>query len=107
MAMRVAREIRNPPTWLRAALVAFVLGFTLNTAAHVAHAHDPANVFSQHTSCDHCVQFGHLADAPSHGHEAPGATLAFRVALPDGDAVITRAPWLNAIPRGPPLLETC
>jgi hypothetical protein len=104
--MRWFRNVRNPPTWLRAALVAFVLGFAINTVAHAGHAHDPASVFSQQTSCDHCVQFGHLVDAPNCAHEAPIAARSFRLALPAGDIVDSRAIWLSAKPRGPPLSET-
>jgi hypothetical protein len=104
--MRLFREIRNAPTWLRAALAALVLGFAVNTVAHAGHAHDPASVFSQHTSCEHCVQFGHLADAPSYAHEAPVATRSFRLALPEGDVVDSRTIWLSAKPRGPPLSES-
>lgn len=105
--MRLLRAIRNPPAWLRVALVAFVLGFALNTAAHAAHAHDPASVFSQHTSCEHCVQFGHFADGPSYAHEAPFLSVSFRCALSDHDAGDAHTIWLSAKPRGPPHFETC
>lgn len=104
--MRLFRIIRNPPTWLRATLVALALGFAVNTVVHAGHAHDPASVFSQHNSCDHCVHFGHLADAPSYAHEAPAALRSCRLAVPAGDTCDSRAIWLSATPRGPPLSET-
>ncbi len=104
--MRLFRKVRNPPVWLRATLVAFALGFAVNTVAHAGHAHDPASVFSQHSSCDHCVHFGHLADAPSYAHEAPAARHTFLLALPAGDTHDSRTIWLSANPRAPPFSET-
>src|SRR5512138_40478 len=103
--MRLLRTIRNPPAWLRAALVVFALGFAINTVAHAGHAHDPASAFSQHSSCGHCVQLGHLADAPRCTIEVPVALHAYRLPLPESDIVVARASALSAKPRGPPSSE--
>jgi hypothetical protein len=103
--MRLLRHVRNPPAWLRATLLVFALGFAINTVAHAGHAHDPASVFSQHSSCGHCVQLGHLADAPRCALEAPVAVRAYRLPLPKGEVIASRANSLTAKPRGPPFSE--
>ena len=104
--MRSFRELRNPPTWLRALLVAFALGFAVNTVAHAGHAHDSASAVAQHASCNHCVHFGALADAPRYPHDAPAALLSFRLPIPEGSLLDSRTIWLCAQPRGPPDFET-
>lgn len=87
------------------AFAGLLLGFALNTIAHAAHAHDPASVFSTHVPCDHCLQFGHLADAPRNESEAPITLGTFQIILPASTVFGSQAVSLAARPRGPPSFE--
>ena len=95
--------VRTPSQWLRAALLAVLLGFGLNTIAHVAHSHEGATQSSHHLSCGYCVHLGSLADAPRHQH-ALVPTIGFAYVVDDShDRAHSRAPVLAAQPLAPPL----
>jgi hypothetical protein len=95
-------KVRTPTRWLRAALLAVLIGFGLNTIAHVAHSHEGATQSSHHLSCGYCVHLGNLADAPNHQHTLLPATLHVYVVGDSHDRAHVRAPSLAAQPRAPP-----
>jgi hypothetical protein len=65
--MPIFEFARRPPQWLRVALAAMLLGFALNSIAHVAHQHDATPTAAAHSlACGHCASFGALADGPRH-----------------------------------------
>lgn len=96
--------LRLASAWLRVSLAAFMLAFTLNLAAHAAHAHDDASIAqAAHVACGYCVAFGGLADAPAH-HGHPVLQLS---TLEDfQQPALGRSIWrieTAARPRAPPL----
>jgi hypothetical protein len=99
------RLTHNRLVWLRTALAVLMLGFTLNTMVHAAHTHDPADIYSQRGSCDHCVHFGQLADGPQYAHDVPRPLTTYVIAVSESDVCDSRT-WLAANPRGPPASET-
>ncbi|MFO7306571.1 MAG: hypothetical protein C0P74_013720 [Gammaproteobacteria bacterium] len=103
--MRLFRALRNRPAWLRVVFAGLLLCFALNTVAHVTHGHDPASVFATQVSCDHCLQFGHLADLPPVELEAQRRLDSSQPFLPANAAVRSQTVVLAAHPRGPPFLE--
>jgi hypothetical protein len=95
--------LRHPSRWLRAVLVALAMGFALNTIAQATHTHDPASPFAQHAAhCDHCVQFGHMADAPRHEHAPRLFVATLGATLPESERLVESSPALCARPRAPP-----
>ncbi len=66
-SMRILDLARRPPRWLRVALAGLMLGFALNSIAHVSHQHDIGAKSAIHSVvCAHCASFGSLVDAPRH-----------------------------------------
>lgn len=59
-----APHLRQAAGWLRVSLAALMLVFTLNLAAHAAHAHDDAKAAhaAHAAACGYCATFGGLAD---------------------------------------------
>jgi hypothetical protein len=84
-------------------LLALVLGFGINTIAHVTHGHDATTLSSHHLSCGYCLYFGNLADTPRHLYAAAPATTHIYVVAQSQDNVRSRTPDLAAQPRAPPL----
>lgn len=100
--MHMFHGVRTPPRWLRAALLAALVGFGLNTIAHVAHSHEGATLSTHHLSCGYCLHLGNLVDAPKHQHTLLPATPQAYVVGDSHDPAHVRAPSLAAQPRAPP-----
>lgn len=95
---------RRPPQWLRVVLAAVLLGFALNSIAHVAHQHDATAASAAHSlACGYCASFGGLADAPRHTY-APASSVEYGVFVTaHAIAVRTFEPPTSARPRAPPV----
>jgi len=101
--MHLFRLARNPTQWLRVALLAFVLGFGLNSIAHASHAHDGSTAPTHQLSCGYCLHLGTLADAPRHSHAVPFQSQAQDLRACIAPAIRSCAPELVAQPRAPPV----
>jgi hypothetical protein len=102
--MRLFALARRPPQWLRVALAGLLLGFALNSVAHVSHRHEATSTSASHSvTCNHCVSFGTLAGAPSHSHP-PGLSQPIWLGV-TATQVVLPAQRLrsSAHPRAPPL----
>lgn len=108
--MRLYRYIGTSPlrmasAWLRVSLAALMLAFTLNLAAHAAHAHDDVSIAqaAHAAACGYCAAFGGLADAPvNHG----GSILLLPAVENFQQPSVGRSVWrieTAARPRAPPL----
>jgi hypothetical protein len=85
-------------------LAAILIGFALNSIAHVAHQHEVAAASIQHSvHCGYCISFGALADATRHTFSPPLALTSARVALPSALAIRSVEQRTSARPRAPPV----
>jgi hypothetical protein len=95
---------RRRPQWLRALLAALLLGFALNSIAHVAHQHEAAATSIQHTAlCGYCISFGALADATRHTFSPPLALASAGLAVPPALTIRSVEQRTSARPRAPPV----
>ncbi|MBM0108387.1 hypothetical protein JM946_26950 [Steroidobacter sp. S1-65] len=96
---------RDPPAWLRFALISLLLAFAVDSVAHVVHEHETtvSTTFAAHgPACGYCAAFDGLIDAPKQSYSPVAAVvLAGYVATIAGPAVSFR-PQATAQPRGPP-----
>jgi hypothetical protein len=103
--MSIFHLARNPPAWLRVALVGLLLAFALDSVAHVVHRHD--NVTTQAAAhgpaCGYCAAFDGLVDAPKHDYGPITATIVASYVAPVAQLPASVRPRLTAQPRGPPL----
>lgn len=104
--MSIFELARRPPTWLRAALVAVVLAFALDSVAHVVHRHDDAvqtTTLSTHgPACGYCAAFAGLIDAPKHHYASLTAILVAGYVAPVAQIPVSVRARLTAQPRAPP-----
>ncbi len=76
--MSIFHLARNPPAWLRAALVCLLLAFAVDSVAHVVHRHDDTVKTSlgvHGPACGYCAAFDGLIDAPKQSYAAVTATV--------------------------------
>lgn len=103
--MSIFHLARNPPAWLRAALISLMLAFAVDSVAHVVHQHDDTvkTTLGVHgPACGYCAAFDGLIDAPKQSYAAVTATVAVGYVAPIADATVSFRPIVTAQPRGPP-----
>ena len=103
--MSIFQLARNPPAWLRVALVSLLLAFAVDSVAHVVHQHDDTfkTTFGAHgPACGHCAAFDGLIDAPKQSHSPVTAPVRVGYVAPLAYAPLALHPSVVAQPRGPP-----
>lgn len=96
---------RNPPIWLRVALVSLLLAFAVDSVAHVVHRHDGSvtTTFAAHgPACGYCAAFDGLLDAPKHSYSPVAALVLVGYVAPLAILAVSFRPLVTAQPRGPP-----
>jgi hypothetical protein len=103
--MSIFHLARNPPAWLRAALLSLMLAFAVDSVAHVVHQHDDTvkTTLGVHgPACGYCAAFDGLIDAPKQSYSAVTATVLVGYVAPVADTSVSFRPLVTAQPRGPP-----
>ncbi|MDY6945947.1 MAG: hypothetical protein SXG53_09530 [Pseudomonadota bacterium] len=103
--MAIFHLARNPPAWLRAALISLLLAFAVDSVAHVVHQHDDTvkTTLGVHgPACGYCAAFDGLIDAPKQSYSAVTAMVVVGYVAPVADATVSFRPIVTAQPRGPP-----
>lgn len=103
-AMPIFHLARNPPAWLRAALVCLLLAFAVDSVAHVVHQHDDTvKTFGAHgPACGYCAAFDGLIDAPKQSFAALSAVTVTTYVAPVAEVSVSFRPTATAQPRAPP-----
>ncbi len=101
--MPICHFARNPPAWLRAALVCLLLAFAVDSVAHVVHQHDAVKALGAHgPACGYCAAFDGLIDAPKQSFAAISAVTVTTYVAPVAEASVSFRPVVSAQPRAPP-----
>ncbi|MFC4308308.1 hypothetical protein ACFPN2_04365 [Steroidobacter flavus] len=102
--MSIFHFARNPPAWLRAALVCLLLAFAVDSVAHVVHQHDDTvkTLGAHGPACGYCAAFDGLIDAPKQSFAAVSAVTVVTYVAPVADVSVSFRPAVVAQPRGPP-----
>jgi len=103
-AMSIFHFARNPPAWLRAALVCLLLAFAVDSVAHVVHQHDETvkTLGAHGPACGYCAAFDGLIDAPKQSFAAVSAVTATTYVEPVAESSVSFDPLVTAQPRAPP-----
>jgi hypothetical protein len=101
--MHLFQLARNPPQWLRVALVSLMLAFALNSIAHVTHRHDATIGHQLHSApCGYCISFDHMTPAPASRALAIVPLFAAESPSRAPTLVAARFSLTAAQPRAPP-----
>jgi hypothetical protein len=107
MGVNFLNLVRQPPRWLRMALAAVLLAFTLDVLAHSLHAHEQ-DQHEEHSAagadCAYCQTFNGLMDAPAGVSGAFQPACAPAPAVPAGPVCFSARPEVCTQPRAPPAL---
>lgn len=96
---------RNPPAWLRVALVSLLLAFAVDSVAHVVHEHEDtvSTTFETHgPACGYCAAFDGLIDAPKQSYSPVAAAVLVAYVAPLAALPVAFRSLVTAQPRGPP-----
>jgi hypothetical protein len=102
--MTIFHLARNPPAWLRAALVCLLLAFAVDSVAHVVHQHDTTvkSLAAHGPACGYCAAFDGLIDAPKQSFAAVSASAVTTYVAPVAEVSVSFRPIVSAQPRAPP-----
>ncbi|HEY0683138.1 MAG TPA: hypothetical protein VGD45_12460 [Steroidobacter sp.] len=103
--MSIFHLARNPPAWLRVALVSLLLAFAVDSVAHVVHQHDETakSTFAAHgPACGYCAAFDGLIDAPKQSYSPVAAMVVLGYVAPVASLPVSFRALVTAQPRGPP-----
>lgn len=102
--MSIFHLARNPPAWLRAALVSLLLAFAVDSLAHLVHRHDDTvkTLAAHGPACGYCAAFNGLIDAPKQSYSSLAPPVFAGYVAPATSVAVAFRSTVIAQPRAPP-----